>query len=311
MGVLLFFMLSGFLMSYLYAHKPLTSETLHTYAVARVGRVVPLYVAVVILSWLLWSPERSWVLPVSDAQELARHLFAIRGDSVLWTIPVELHFYIVFVLIWLIVQKIGYIRATMYFIVPLAIVCWTAALAANRLFSVPSPFLPFWIPAFLFGTVTGFVYRRYWRTVEEIALAHLTLSRAILILGVCIFLFPGIRSATGLPAWSTWRDPAAYFSVGLFFLSALAGQNLFRGLARPTFRWLGNISYSLYLFHLPVLMAYIAWIDPQSMSAKATTWIAACATVLLLADLSYRFFEKPTRDWIRDRQRRRHLISPA
>ena len=52
-GVMLFFILSGFLMSYLYLNKKLDVENVRYYAVARIARVIPLFVLVVLLSYLL------------------------------------------------------------------------------------------------------------------------------------------------------------------------------------------------------------------------------------------------------------------
>ena len=53
LGVMLFFVLSGFLMALLYTDQRLNAERLSVYAVRRVFRVVPAYVAVAVLSFLI------------------------------------------------------------------------------------------------------------------------------------------------------------------------------------------------------------------------------------------------------------------
>ena len=52
-GAMLFFILSGFLMSYLYMERDFSRREIQKYAVARVARVVPLFLVVVLSSYLL------------------------------------------------------------------------------------------------------------------------------------------------------------------------------------------------------------------------------------------------------------------
>ena len=52
-GVMLFFLLSGFLMSHLYWEREPTSRTQLFYAVSRVARVIPLYLVVVFFSFII------------------------------------------------------------------------------------------------------------------------------------------------------------------------------------------------------------------------------------------------------------------
>ncbi len=52
-GVMLFFVLSGFLLGYLYLERSPSRKQLIRYSAARIGRVVPLYLAVVLLSYAL------------------------------------------------------------------------------------------------------------------------------------------------------------------------------------------------------------------------------------------------------------------
>ena len=51
-GVAIFFVLSGFLMSYLYIHKTATKERLVSYAIARFSRIAPAYWIAIIASYI-------------------------------------------------------------------------------------------------------------------------------------------------------------------------------------------------------------------------------------------------------------------
>ncbi len=63
------------------------------------------------------------------------------------------------------------------------------------------------------------------------------------------------------------------------------------GLSAPPLRWIGRRSYSWYLWHWPALVLGVALFP----SAGAATRIGLALFALLLADLTYRFVETPTR----------------
>ena len=100
-GVMLFFLLSGFLMSYLYMRKEFDGNEIYRYAVARIARVIPLYLVVVLCSYLLQKLGIIGVLyDIPNKESLFSHIALLSGTSVLWTIPTEIQFYLVFVFLW-------------------------------------------------------------------------------------------------------------------------------------------------------------------------------------------------------------------
>lgn len=102
MGVTLFFGLSGFLMAYLYYDKTPTLENIRDYTINRIARVLPLFYIVAIFVTVCFAAFDYSFLKVTSWKQVAGNLFLLRGSSVLWTIPVELHFYVVFVGLWFI-----------------------------------------------------------------------------------------------------------------------------------------------------------------------------------------------------------------
>ena len=67
------------------------------------------------------------------------------------------------------------------------------------------------------------------------------------------------------------------------------------------FRWLGEISYSLYLLH-PLVYRCLKALDARFLGGTQTglVWVAVFAT-LVLSHISYRMLEKPVMDWARRR----------
>lgn len=100
-GVMVFFVLSGFLMGLLYAPVPPTQPAIADFVVARVARVFPLYFAVVLFSFLVMEHFQFAVPYVHayqvTAKNIREHIFFIRGaecplddtrrGDILWSVP--------------------------------------------------------------------------------------------------------------------------------------------------------------------------------------------------------------------------------
>ncbi|MEO6965728.1 MAG: acyltransferase family protein, partial [Acidobacteriaceae bacterium] len=84
-------------------------------------------------------------------------------------------------------------------------------------------------------------------------------------------------------AWSLW----------LVVILAVTGTSgtMPRLLRSPLLRWLGRISYCLYVVHYPIYMALRNYM-PHSMAL-----IAALAASLAVSTLSWRYFEGPIARW--------------
>ncbi|MGC9395972.1 MAG: acyltransferase family protein, partial [Anaerolineae bacterium] len=101
LGVMLLFILSGFLLSYLYLDRERSLENLRYFAIARVARVIPLYLIVVLSSYVLIKlGVNDLFYDIRDVPSLISHLAFLSGDSVLWTVGPEIQFYVVFAFLW-------------------------------------------------------------------------------------------------------------------------------------------------------------------------------------------------------------------
>jgi peptidoglycan/LPS O-acetylase OafA/YrhL len=97
--------------------------------------------------------------------------------------------------------------------------------------------------------------------------------------------------------------PALAFATVLTF-AAIAPSGLFRVLTRPLARWLGDVSYGVFLWHLPLILLVKRQTGLITEKTDASFFLL-CALVLpaslALGWLSRRFVEEPAMRWARRR----------
>ncbi|MGY4859441.1 acyltransferase family protein [Cryobacterium sp. AP23] len=302
-GVMIFFVLSGFLMAHLYIRREPSAENLAAYARARIGRVVPLYLVLVIISVVIsnfvWDDFR-YALPLSDPALIMRSLLFIEAPWELWTIPVEVQFYLVFVLTWVLFRKLG-----AWSVVLIAVAVSIPAVIYLGLLDTKPSILPTYGFAFFIGALTAVHLPRIKRALT----GRVPAVGGIVFLALLFVNTPGFREQLGLSIspgagyMSTWLDPITWLIVYGLFLSCLLVLPSLRFLDSKPFTVLGDISYGLYLLHFPILELAAHFLGVNVLSFLAATLASAG-----LAWLSYRFFEVPTMRLIRGHSKR---LSPA
>jgi peptidoglycan/LPS O-acetylase OafA/YrhL len=106
--------------------------------------------------------------------------------------------------------------------------------------------------------------------------------------------------------------PEAYIVCTFPFIAYFTAFDvgLFASLLKtPCFQWLGDRSYSIYLWQFPACSYYLFFLNSVLLHRPAYSkihgigglvhFIAAIGIVLLISELSYRYFEVPFRQWIR------------
>ena len=283
-GVCLFFGLSGFLMGRLYLGTQPDGAALTRFAAQRLGRVLPLYLAVVMLSTAATAAgvASGIAYRIAPGPDLAAHVLALRGTGVLWSIPVELHFYVSFVLLWIGTARLPAvplwsIAALLY---GLSLVLWASG-------TLTDPYIfPLWASVFLAGTALGAAHTRG----SALRLPPRALGLAALV--ALILLPPEVRRAIGLPVTRPFLDPLTLGLCALLFLGGLTASGPARLLATPLFGWLGQVSFGVYLLHMPVLGAV------EAANLGAATAPTVILLTLALAQLSLKWLERPAQLWI-------------
>lgn len=248
-GVALFFVLSGYLMGHLYADTKLNLRSCYIYSVKRFARVYPLFFIVVGVAALAFSfrdPSPAGLWPIDFALWL-RHVFLVSGISVFWTIPVECHFYAVFVLVW------GYFRLNLnvnwlntglglFIVLYIGFVVSSDSIFLQRA-DVLTGYL-FFMGVFV-SRISGYLstLQKFGDTIFALAVGAYLLS------------FPNIYQMVFSNEQLIFRSYETGVAVSLLLISAFIPSRVSSLVLENAFaRWCGQISYSMYLIHLPIVL---------------------------------------------------------
>lgn len=292
-GVMIFFILSGFLMGYLYLDKDTTGRNIRQYIIARVGRVVPLYLFLICISALISLtvyPEFHY--HITDPQIILRALLFIDAPFEFWTIPVEVQFYFVFIIFWgLYARGTGALALGLFAIMTII----PSAIVVLKLGFVPAVFSTYSL-AFFAGILTALNYTRISQSRWCVKAAA---GCAVPCLIALLLNLPAVRLDAG---WvlaenfflRTWADPLNWLIVYGVFFCAMLNVRQFNFLNTRPVVFLGKISFGFYLLHYPILKLVYTMGCPQSLQ-----FLICLVLTSVLAWLSYTYFEKPMNLWVR------------
>jgi peptidoglycan/LPS O-acetylase OafA/YrhL len=292
-GVMLFFILSGFLMAHLYLDKEASVINIKHYLVARVGRIFPLYYLLILFSvFISTCVYAEFHYHITELHIVARALLFIDAPFEFWTIPVEVQFYFVFVVFWVLYQR----GAGPVVLILFALLTTIPSIFLYpKLGYVPALFSSYSVPFFV-GVITAMNYSRLTRSPLLTRLVGYLAIPAV----IALFLnLPAIRAEHG---WvldddffiRTWADPVNWIVVyGVFFCAMFNPGSLGFLNIRPIV-FLGEISFGFYLIHYPILKIIKHMAVPVSLQ-----FLVSLAVITLMAWVLYRFFEKPANRLVR------------
>ncbi len=295
LGVMIFFTLSGFLMARLYLGEDFSRDNVSHYFMRRVARVVPLFYVAVLAAYTLFLVKGSaWPFAPVNHQSTLEHMLFIDGDNVLWTIPVEMRFYLAFPVLWWLAASFGKGTMVLWATVFLAVLAWLE-FPEHELVRFDA------VPYFFVGVLAALVPVAPGRGNDVL------FCIAVLAIVACQ---PVVRKAFGFTASTEWASVLLLLSM--FLLIATCAQSKFAEIALGG-RWmvyLGSISYSLYILHFPIIRVCVA-LGSESLGRVASAAICLSA-ILVVSALSFRFIELPMQKFVAARwpARRRPFPSP-
>ena len=300
-GVEVFFVLSGFVIAHSLRHNPMTGASIGNFVVRRQLRLDPPYWCVLALmlalQWVQLQIPALQTPPLPSLKTVALNLIYLHNiigapqiSDVAWTLCIEIQFYLVFLLILWVgrgAPKPSAENNASSLSVALTMGTGLAALALKFVWASPAVFTVYW-HYFAGGALC------YW------AWRGLISPRALALFGLA-FGVSAAFSPRYHPAISATMAAmlTGLFTIALIYLAAWRGQ-IARWGDYPALQYLGRISYSLYLIHLPVLLIVmnLGYKITRNNGAAALIWavIAGVASVGA-AHLLYLWVEKPSIRW--------------
>jgi peptidoglycan/LPS O-acetylase OafA/YrhL len=319
LGVIFFFALSAFLLTTLSLreHAATGSFSIAKFYKRRVLRIWPLYYTV-IASYLVLgffirefnAPDNQWVREFWIYPLFIQNWFHVtRSDmGILWTLAVEEQFYFLFPWLLSLVLFLRSWRATAMILLAIASVTagfrilvgagmiqpifWLSALPIHGIyFSSLSYF-----DVLICGALAGWLYvnrnLRFWPG------AGLLIVATILVVG-------------SSPTWGIARDYllgdaniyVVYFTLlgiafacAILWLCAYPNSLCVRFLASPPMRWLGTISFGIYMWHIIAKLIVLTLVEKIQLSPSLyfyVTFSGYIGLTIAFAWLSYRFIEAP------------------
>ncbi|MFG1300233.1 acyltransferase family protein [Xanthobacter sp. V3C-3] len=303
-GVDVFFVISGFLItSILYREMAGGTYSLVDFYDRRIRRIFPsLFVvlaATTLLAALLLMPGQmktyaATLIPSAlffaniHFAELLNY-FGPRADETpllhLWSLAVEEQFYIFFPLILFALMRLGGRRlsAAVLALVAIGSLVWAQSIVEK---DQPSAFFLLTGRAWelLVGSLLALVA---WPRISHKVATGIAMAGALAII-VPVFLYGPGTIFPGLAAVPPVLGAAAIIYAGGFAPSGIVS----RVLSLPAMVYVGRISYSLYLWHWPLLVLAVLW------RGRHLTYIQAGLVVLVavaLSALSLKYVETPLR----------------
>jgi len=329
-GVSFFFVLSGFILTYVYQHLE-GREAVRRFLVARIARLWPAHaLALGISAAFLVNPGLGWntrTLLQTLASVLMVHAW-IPSDSyyhflnsVAWSISTEFFFYLAFVLL------IGTLRQTWVW---KTLVCLSAAIilclaGEAGLIKLSIGSLTYVGPlGRVFEFVLGMGFALVFRRLQEFKCStafgtaiELAALSVMVVTAHCAHRFchgdGWIADHLGrnIASWLSWGPGAAPAFGLLILVMALERGWLSRILSAPLLVLLGELSYSVYLLHILLLRAYK---QHETAFAETPNWLllAGFWTILLLVShIVWGLWERPMRTFILARWAKRPTSAAA
>ncbi len=301
-GVPVFFTLSAYLITELLTTEKQRTGTVNTKAfyVRRILRIWPLYFFMLGMGFIVSRLHPGWAIPIPGLIAYLLlvgnwytvfHGYLSAGIEHLWSIPVEEQFYLIwpFLVLFVATRKLGIICGMAWILSQCALIylchghadldptIWTNSLVHLQYFALGAG-----LSVFLKGLSPAI--HNYGRLA--------IIFSALMLFFLADFVFdlqqPGEVSSMG----HTYPE---FLCVGLATTLLLFGFLGYSALKEQrSLRYLGKISYGLYIYHLPCLLV-LGKIIPRVLKTGSPLAVALIGFPLsvAIAAISYRYLETP------------------
>jgi peptidoglycan/LPS O-acetylase OafA/YrhL len=289
MGVDLFFVLSGFLVSGLLFRELLGKGCIDIkrFLIRRGLKIYPPF-----YTFLLLTPFLGNIIGEKiSLREFLCEAFFIQNYAGgywnhTWTLAVEEHFYISlpFIVIWLnkkFAQNAWAKIKKSFFILSAYLIFLRFATAVLTGYPVINHLTHLRLDSLFFGVLISYYFHYHYEAFQQFRKKNYKLIIVMaFLLSLIFFLF----SLEG-PLMLSFGLSASYFLMGLLLILALdqpfLGREVCHGRLRRCLCYLGRHSYSVYLWHMPVLLVLREKIDYSAQSTCA--YLVLCLSYVVLS----------------------------
>ncbi|WP_006851224.1 acyltransferase [Synechococcus sp. WH 8109] len=331
-SVSLFFVLSGFVISYAYSHR---SPSFVGFIRARLARIWPAAVLSILL--VIFLLPRTLYLPAPDSgwSTFSILLISLLGlqawipipafyfsfNAVLWSISVELFFYIcfpflrkfsvvrllaifalLFISILSIASFLAYFESLSYGVNVHNNFVWQGLIYINPISRLPEFVLGIIgcriVYSNSFSKLYGIYNRKSSYHLKMLSKASSTVSTILFI----YLIFHGYDWGATVPVQLVLNRMLSSMCCILLITGLVASQGLLvQFLERPFMAALGQASYGMYLYHQPLMIraAQAGGIKFAGIQILPSDFTAVLVWTLILSFVSYRFFEEPLNTFFR------------
>jgi peptidoglycan/LPS O-acetylase OafA/YrhL len=343
LGVDFFFVISGFVLFLPVVVRGGRFGSIRSYALRRAARIAPAYYLALLVQAaarpLLLPTWPSPFVSIGGIAAIVVHLLFLQHESprwlfrqlgygggvmglgvngALWSLSIEILFYAALPLVaglYFRRPRLGLVTAVV------ATFVWRAA--AYRLGPVSDAIglaattgqvprlveqFPGYLAHFAFGMTGAFIYASGGRREgASEAMSERVARVAVLVL---LLLAMGIRGESargpGMGFYTRYVGDVlpAFLFAALVTLTTIAPARAQMPYSHPFCRWLGDVSYGVFLWHFPLILFFantLGWTDSTGNAAFAGTLALVVPSSLFLGWLSRRFVEEPAIAWARRR----------
>jgi peptidoglycan/LPS O-acetylase OafA/YrhL len=297
-AVTLFFVLSGFLITYLLLEEKQRAGTvsLKEFYTRRILRIWPLYYLIIAITLLLYYFAPSLGLPEITTQELSLYAvllanvaFFTNGNVTplkpLWSIGVEEQFYA----IWpVLIKKCTSVYRALFGVIAayLAIKALCTVFCGESIIGLVTETR---IDCMAIGGLGAAVLRD---NKKIIAFIYSKITQY-----VCwaIFLFSTIFRPIHIKSSIDHELYSLLFII--IIINVSTNKATVVNLEKPLFDFLGRISYGLYVYHMLVILILKSLIKPiglpQTWESYLAVYLSVSVVTIVISFLSYQYFERP------------------
>jgi peptidoglycan/LPS O-acetylase OafA/YrhL len=298
-AILLFFLISGFCIHYPNTATD-TNPCWKDYFIRRFWRIYPPYFGALVLTagvsflcFKLWG-DKTWDIErILRVATLSQNYPPGHGQYLsnpsLWTIPLELEFYIIYPLAFCLFGKL---RSSKLWIISLGISAISIYLTYQG--HIWLSFTAFFLwPSWLLGTWVSQLYRD--QKLDRFSLYY---QLPVIAISLSFALLSRYQN------WEHWAQYIAWTAFYLFFfIFSISRANLLSRIIGPhilgAISWIGKISFSLYLIHFPLFQLF-GYLHRDLFGGKPSNFLVPLLYIIPVLFLAWLFFiwvENPIHQW--------------